>query len=382
MRFSKQKISEAVGVPANIENVSKRVYKQLENEISKEGDKIINPADEFVFDLEGRFKIGDFNFKKVTISVNFLESPDVTDPVFFGMGIHMTSGVFLPNKLISSKSKELYISVRIVIQQDKDTEFSKVLELIQIEEPEIQSSFTHELMHGYDDFKRPHETIKGRARYAGVQSTKFDIKPLRMFTHYLYYASATENIVRPAEVHSHMKKTGVSKDMFYEFLLSNKTYKMYQEINNFSLQNLKTDLLNYIDKIDELLESVGELGKYTTDQEKVDRALELFYINLSNNIVQGYKELITTDFFEAFFDNYSPDKQELLIKFSEEVTRFRDNPMNFFKFEEKKLKMISSEMLKKLSKLYSLIKEKKSIKEWDLHMNMLPKPKYDTKYRI
>lgn len=382
MRFLKQKISEAVGVPANIENVSKRVYKQLENEIAKEGDKIINPNDEYEFDLQGRLKIADFNFRKVTLNIKFLESPDTEDPVFYGMGIHMTSQPSLPNKLINQKSKELYISVRIVIPEHKDTEFSKVLELIQIEEPEIQSSFTHELMHAYDNFKRPHETIKGRARYAGIQETRFDIKPLRMFTHYLYYATATENIVRPAEVYSHIKKLGVSKDMFYEFLVSNQTYKTYKEINNFSLQNLKTDLLNYIDKIDELLESVGELDNYTTDEEKVDRALELFYINLSNHIVSNYKELITTEFFEKIFGVYGPDKQELITKFSEEVTRFRDNPINFFKFEEKKLKMVSSEMLKKLSKLYSLIKEKKSIKEWDLHMNMLPKPKYDTKYRI
>ena len=72
----------------------------------------------------------------------------------------------------------------------------------------------------------------------------------------------------------------------------------------------------------------------------------------------------------------------MIIDFSEEVTKFRNNPLEFFKFEEKKLKQVSSEMLRKLSKLYSLIGEKKSIKEWDLHMNMLPKPKYENKYRV
>jgi hypothetical protein len=383
MQFSKKGIFEAVGVPANIENVSKRIFKAFERELENEGDNIIDPTENYPFELQGRFKIADFNFKSVTINLSFPVSDDIDEPLFFGMGIHMQSQPELPNKLITTKSKDLELSVRIAIPEKKPTKFSQVLDLIQIEEPEIQSSFTHELMHAYDDFKRPHETIKGRARYSGIQETRFDIPPLRKFTHYLYYATATENIVRPAEVHSHIKKLGVSRDMFHDFLLSNQTYKMYQEINNFSLDGLISGMSNYMDKVDELLDSVNELDDDKTDEEKIKRALELFYINLSNNIVNNFKHLITTDFFEQVFGIYGPDKQKLIIDFSEEVTKFRNNPLEFFKFEEKKLKRVSSEMLRKLSKLYSLIGDKKkSIKEWDLHQNMLPKPKYDTKFRV
>ena len=226
MQFSKKGIFEAVGVPANIENVSKRIFKAFERELENEGDNIIDPTENYPFELQGRFKIADFNFKSVTINLSFPVSDDIDEPLFFGMGIHMQSQPELPNKLITTKSKDLELSVRIAIPEKKPTKFSQVLDLIQIEEPEIQSSFSHELMHAYDDFKRPHETIKGRARYSGVQETRFDIPPLRKFTHYLYYASLTENIVRPAEVHSHIKKLGVSRDMFHDFLLSNQTYKM------------------------------------------------------------------------------------------------------------------------------------------------------------
>ena len=382
MRISKQDIFEAVGVPANIENVSKRIFKAFEKELENEGDNIIDPTENYPFELQGRFKIGDFNFKSVTINLSFPTSDDIDEPLFYGMGIHMSSRPELPNKLITSKSKDLELSVRIAIPEQKPTKFSQVLELIQIEEPEIQSSFSHELMHGYDDFKRPHETIKGRARYSGIQETRFDIPPLRRFTHYLYYASLTENIVRPAEVHSHIKKLGVSRDMFHDFLLSNQTYKMYQEINNFSLDGLISDMSNYMDKVDELLEEVGELQNYKTDEEKIKRVLVVYYIVLSNKIIDNFKHLIATDFVENLLGVFGPDKMRLISNFAQEVAKFKDNPLDFFKFEEKKLKRVSSEMLKKLSKLYSLIKEKKSIKEWDLHMDMLPKPKYETNYRI
>jgi len=384
MRYSKQNIVEAVGVPSNIENVSKRVFNFFEQKLQEEGDSMVDPNITYDYELNGRFKIGDFNFRSIKFNIIFIATDEVDEPLALGMGIHMAAQPKFPEfVLITQKSKDLEFSVRIAIPESKDTRFSQVLDMVQIEDLEIQSSFSHELMHGFDDFKKPFETIKNRAKYAGVQQTRFDIPPLRRFLHYLYFASATENVVRAAEVNSIMKKAGVSKDRFYDFLLSNKTYKMYQEINNFSLDNLKEDLLNYIEDIDNILDRFGEVDSYKTGEEKVNRMLEIFYINLVNNIVSGYRELITSDFFEMFLGVLPPEKQEAHLKFGQEMQRFKKNPMEFFKFEEKKLKSISSEMLKKLSKLYSLIGDKKkSIKEWDLHQNMLQKPKYTTKFRV
>ena len=384
MRFSKQNIVEAVGVPSNIENVSKRVFNFFEQKLQEEGDSIVDPNITYDYELSGRFKIGDFNFRSIKFNLIFIATDEVDEPLALGMGIHMAAQPQFPEfVLITQKSKDLEFSVRIAIPESKDTRFSQVLDMVQIEDLEIQSSFSHELMHGFDDFKKPFESIKSRAKYSGTQQTRFDIPPLRQFLHYLYFASATENVVRAAEVNSIMKKAGVSKDMFYDFLLSNKTYKMYQEINNFSLDNLKKDLLNYIEDIDSILDRFGEVNSYKTDEEKVNRILEIFYINLVNNIVSSYKELLTTHFFELMSGLLFPDKQEAYLKFAREVRKYEKNPMGFFEFEEKKMKSISSEMLKKLSKLYSLIGDKKkSIKEWDLHQNMLPKPKYENKYRV
>jgi len=47
MRISKQNIFEAVGVPANIENVSKRIFKSFEREVENEGDNIIDPTENY-----------------------------------------------------------------------------------------------------------------------------------------------------------------------------------------------------------------------------------------------------------------------------------------------------------------------------------------------
>ena len=63
MRFSKQNIVEAVGVPTNIENVSKRVFNFFEQKLQEEGDSIVDPNITYNYELNGRFKIGDFNFR-------------------------------------------------------------------------------------------------------------------------------------------------------------------------------------------------------------------------------------------------------------------------------------------------------------------------------
>ena len=185
MRYSKQNIVEAVGVPSNIENVSKRVFNFFEQKLQEEGDSMVDPNITYDYELNGRFKIGDFNFRSIKFNLIFITTDEVDEPLALGMGIHMAAEPQFPEfVLITQKSKDLEFSVRIAIPENKDTRFSQVLDMIQIEDLEIQSSFSHELMHGFDDFKKPFESIKSRAKYSGTQQTRFDIPPLRKFLHY------------------------------------------------------------------------------------------------------------------------------------------------------------------------------------------------------
>jgi hypothetical protein len=78
--------------------------------------------------------------------------------------------------------------------------------------------------------------------------------------------------------------------------------------------------------------------------------------------------MLTTNFFEAFM-GLSGDKEELFKKIIKKASKFENNVENFYLYEEKNFKTVSREVMKKISKLYSLTNktEKTSILDWDLH---------------
>jgi hypothetical protein len=68
---------------------------------------------------------------------------------------------------------------------------------------------------------------------------------------------------------------------------------------------------------------------------------------------------------------------KLRDKFFNYVTKFKDNPTQFFKDECEKFNYVSTKMLKKISKLYDLAKDDDEVNEsiinWELHQQLLEK---------
>jgi hypothetical protein len=108
--------------------------------------------------------------------------------------------------------------------------------------------------------------------------------------------------------------------------------------------------------------------------------IELLYINLTNEIIGGYKDILQTDFFEAVF-GFSGAKAGAFEKFVNEVLKYKNNPMKFFEYEIDKMHQVSTNMMKKLSKMYALIDNKKSIKNWDIHDKITKRTQIETHYR-
>ena len=52
----------------------------------------------------------------------------------------------------------------------------------------------------------------------------------------------------------------------------------------------------------------------------------------------------------------SEKKEKFLDAYETEILRFKNNPLRYFEFQEKKFKFVSEKMMKRLSKLYSLAK--------------------------
>jgi hypothetical protein len=63
MKLQKKFINEVLGVPSNIENVSKRLFNFFSKKIEEEGQNIIDPDENYQFEFQGRFKNYQFKFR-------------------------------------------------------------------------------------------------------------------------------------------------------------------------------------------------------------------------------------------------------------------------------------------------------------------------------
>lgn len=361
-------LNEALGVPEGILESAERLYKMCFSRISKITDPILNGSDEedYKFIIRSNFKISDYTFTKINLTINFVETDQVDTVELYSMGInHQSQFNDRLLKLITIMSpNEVSISIQFALTDT--AKISDVIELCKRSKDIMTASLSHELKHAYDHYKKPTQSITQISKYQGLQKTGFQIKPISLFLYYLYFVHGVENLVRPTELSSLMKSNKIGKKDFYDFLTNSKMYTIMRNINNFTYEGLKSELKDYIPQIDEILNRVSE-KTFNTDEEKIDEILRLVYVNLINNTLNTTKSIMVNNVFESML-GFAGEKDELFRKIVKSVLKFEDNEKKFYLFEEKKFKHISGIMMKKLSKLYSMAKdEKSSIKNWDLH---------------
>lgn len=364
----KNTLNEALGVPEGILESAERLYLMCFNRIVKITDPILNGSkkEEYNFTIKSNFKISDYTFTEISLSIDFVEVDQVDLVELYSMAFgHQSKFNDRSLKLVTIVSpNEVKISIKFALTET--AKISDVIELCKRSKDIMTASLAHELKHAYDHYKKPTESIPKMSRYHGVQQTGVPIKPISVFLHYLYFVHGIENLVRPTEFSSLMKSSKISKKDFYNFLTNSEMYTMMRDINNFTYEKLKSELKNYIPQID------GVLNRFTnetfdTDEEKIDEILRIVYVNLVNNTLNTTKSIMSNNFFEGLM-GFQGKKNEVFRKIVNYVIRFENNEKKFYLYEEKKFKHISGIMMKKLSKLYSMAQdEKSSIKNWDLH---------------
>lgn len=364
----KNTLNEALGVPEGILESAERLYLMCFNRIVKITDPILNGSkkEEYDFTIKSNFKISDYTFTEISLSIDFVEVDQVDLVELYSMAFgHQSKFNDRSLKLVTIVSpNEVKISIKFALTET--AKISDVIELCKRSKDIMTASLAHELKHAYDHYKKPTESIPKMSRYHGVQQTGVPIKPISVFLHYLYFVHGIENLVRPTEFSSLMKSSKISKKDFYNFLTNSEMYTMMRDINNFTYEKLKSELKNYIPQID------GVLNRFTnetfdTDEEKIDEILRIVYVNLVNNTLNTTKSIMSNNFFEGLM-GFQGKKNEVFRKIVNYVIRFENNEKKFYLYEEKKFKHISGIMMKKLSKLYSMAQdEKSSIKNWDLH---------------
>jgi hypothetical protein len=344
-------ITEALGVPDNILEAADMLYDIVERDI-KSIDSI---EDEYEFDGNIEFELGDKKKVKIDsyelkVNIETIDGEEgVLDITSMGMG-----GAFGFNRDVYMKetqpSTTLELTITFAVGENWEPE--GLIQKMEEERDEHVSSLAHEIKHKYDKQSKKFGLMGPDADYQATQRRgHFGIPAIdRVFYRYMYYIHAIENLVRPTEVAYSMKRKNITKSQFKEFLENNRVYRELVEIKNFTFDDFISQLKEQEERLDKLIEHVGEDPSNMTVDEKTDKIRQ---------------------------------------KFLSQTMKYEKNPKKFFEDEFEKFNYVANKMLKKISKLYAMAKDDEQVSEsiinWDLHQQIIEKKygkrKIETKYK-
>ena len=401
-QLSKKLLSEAVGVPQGIMDAGEKLYHIVLDELKKINDNEEN----YVIDiLNQELVISDLTLNHIKLSIHVEKLEDYEGkPVIASMGVSnefkFDDGILMQ---INIPNKELMLSINFIVPEEWDP--SDLYDTIVSNEIHHISVMAHELKHRYDREKKPKSLVGDTAIYQAYSSSglRFGIPVIEKFMRYSYFIQMSENLVRPTEVATRMIKKGITKKQFYDFIVNDTAYKELKEIQNFSFDYLMKELINQMDEVDGLIEHTGEDPDNMSVSEKIYFIFRLVYINLVNakidifdNYFYSHKEKISQMFGGMFARQFgvtskpNEEKEKIRDKFINHVSKYQNKETQFFVDECERFNYITTKLMKRIAKVYSLIPDEKektneSILNWDLHQQLMEKKygkrKIETKYK-
>ena len=356
----KKILREEVGVPRGIVDSAQRLYNDI---ISRLKRKAITGNSNFILtfkNVNGKYSFSDFqDFESIKVEFEFKEYSE-TDMhkgiLILGMGHNGQSRLDDGFELINLDTDNINLSIDLAIPETINEIDNKIIiKTLEDNKQMIVSSLSHELKHAYDGFKKPSEGLKQRSQYNVYSGTRFGIEEIDEFVYFLYFITVIENLVRPSEIYSLMQQGEISQKDFLNFISSNRTYSTLKKINEFSVDKLIESLKQKPEEVDNLLSNVEDYEMPDSIDEKINDLLKVIYLELQKKTLQRAHSMLTNNFFEALF-GLSDEKMKFLNSFESEILKFKNNPLKYFEFQEKKFKFVSEKMMKRLSKLYSLAK--------------------------
>jgi hypothetical protein len=356
----KKILREEVGVPSGIADSAQKLYNDI---ISRLKRKAITGNSNFILTFKntnGKYSFSDYqDFENIKVEFEF-DGYSETDThigiLILGLGHNGQSQLDNGFKLTNVDTDNIKLSINLAIPESINEVDNKIIiKTLEDNRQMIISSLSHELKHAYDGYKKPTETVKTRAAYSAYSNTRFSIEEINEFVYYLYFITAIENLVRPSEIYSLMQQGEISQKDFLNFISSNRTYSTLKKINEFNLDKMIESLKQKPEQVDDLLSNVEDYEMPDSIDEKINDLLKVIYLELQKKTLQRAHSMLTNNFFEAMF-GLSDEKMKFLNSFESEILKFKNNPLKYFEFQEKKFKFVSEKMMKRLSKLYSLAK--------------------------
>jgi len=357
------KLDEAVGVPTNIVSVAQQLFDKMMMELKPTSD--LQSLFKKTITLKGDFQINDYKFKKIKLSFNIEDINDynfdgVKKPKVLVNGMTHHGKVEINAKFNYERTQDINVVIlSIDFAIDNDATTQDVIDEFNKERGVMVSSLAHELKHAYDESVNPIVKTPKRVEYRiGSQRRFGNIPPLNKLLNYLYFAHTTENLVRATELYAALEESGITKKDFYKFITNHRVYTTYREGTELTYEGLRDDLKDVIPKIKETFDDNDiDYPDNVTDDEMVDLTLQKFFETLLNWREGTMRGFLSNNFMESMF-GFQGAKQRYFDKYLSKINRFGDDYERFFRYEINQTRNICLKMTKKLSKIYSLMKDK------------------------
>jgi len=377
-------LREAVGVPSGIHEAAETILKEMVANF----DNFDDPPGHggmYVQELtfESPLNIADLSIDTVFPYIRLHHHDfEMEKPQLMGMSVPAGFGdkkvdISKPKPAIKSSINENDITLIFDFALDESQDIDDIYEWFMdtSNTKHITSTISHELKHLYDMYKKEHQSLSSLSDYASTQEFAQSriggiCRPLLKMFFSLYYISDIENLVRPTELYSHMKANNITKEKFLEEFRKTKIYENLMEAKNFTVDKLEDDLLEDFDCVNETLKENGFPFMQLSPEEKL-----VYYMNVIPSIVtdtsakafmgmlektQSVDDDIASSF-AKMFGLYQDDEKTLENKkarFNEymmKITAKTADPNIYFDYIQKLLNFKGEQMIKKISKIYSLL---------------------------
>jgi hypothetical protein len=386
----KNLLSEAVGVPEGIIESAEKLYEIILNLLKGMDD----------YDTRQTFnkdnldlKISDYTINSLELEVEINEMDNYDGPLV--MASAGVANKFNFDKKILMKIQESDNTIELqlsFVSSGDDWNAKEVYDFFRRDRVDLISVIAHEIKHKFDKQKKTTDLIGKDADYQAYSSSglNFGIPVINEFMRYSYFIQYVENIVRSTEMATRMKLKGITREQFKDFFENDKVIKELKEIRDFSYENLIEKLYEQMDRIDALLEHVGVPYEDMDEEEKIETIMNLVYVNLINTKRDLFDRMTrdVNDGWSTFFgmmgigsmvkDEDSEGLEKVRHKFLSHLARYINKEEQFFVDECERFNYVATKLIKRLSKIYSLIPDKKeqtneSIINWDLHQKIMEK---------
>ena len=382
-------LNEALGVPEGILDAASDLYEIVGYFIKG----IYEKKEEYIFNRSVDLNIDDYHIDTLDLHVNvhhvdeYEGKPEIAS---MGMGQNFTYNrkVQLKVQLLDS---EIELHMTFVVGDEWETE--DLYEKFTEDRSETESTLAHELKHKYDKQKKQFDLIGNDASYQTYSKAnlRFGVPEIdNKFMRYNYFMQAVESLVRPTEFASRMRRKGIKKSQFLDFLKEDKAFKEMLDIRNYSFDQFIDGLKKQMDRVDGLLKHIGHFNENMDEDEKINLFLKLVYVNLVNNKIELFDQMTSSPldslrslFSNAFGSGILPKDEEeknlenVRRKYINYLTKYEKNPIMFFKDRCEQLSYDANKIIKKIGKLYAMTEDdqpmNESIINWELHQKLMEK---------